>query len=127
MKDNSILHEFVNTLKENGFKVYTSAGDENYSYCHFVKDNKIGYVQTDYFGGLTFSTVHIPNKNTGTGFGLNNINNRVFNPTIEDAEEAFMIAPNWATYEQRNSVVKYESWENYLSKPVNQILKQIEL
>ena len=124
---NELLHKFVKDLKENGFKVYTSDQKEDYSYCHFVKDNKIGYVQTDYFGGLTFSTVHKPFKNIGTGFGLNDTDNRVFNPTIEDAEKSFMIAPNWATYKQRNSVVKYESWEDYLSKPVNQILKQVEL
>ncbi len=124
---NELLHKFVKDLKENGFKVYTSDPKEDYSYCHFVKDDKIGYVQTDYFGGLTFSTVHKGNRNIGSGFGLNDIDNRVFNPTIEDAEKAFMIAPSWATSDQRKSVVKYESWEDYKSKPVNQILKEIEL
>lgn len=127
MKDNSILHDFVKLLKENGFAVYTSDPDEDYSCCYFVKNNRIGYVQTDYFGGLSFSTVHKGNRETGTGFGLNDMDNRVFEPTIEHAENAFIIAPYWATNGQRNSVVKYKSWDEYIQQPVNRILKKREL
>ena len=51
----SLFTEYVETLKEAGFKCYTSDTKENPTYCHFVKDNKIGYVQEAYFGGLSFS------------------------------------------------------------------------
>lgn len=121
---NELLHKFVNTLKDNNFEVYTSAKTEDYSYCFFVKDNKIGYVQTAYFGGLTFSTVHHGCRSCGTGFGLND--DGICNPTIEDAENAFMIAPYWAS-QYIKDVKKYKSWEDYTSKPINQILKYIKL
>jgi len=126
MQDNTILHEFVKELKQNGFKVFTSAEDKNYSYCHFIKDDKIGYVQTDYFGGLSFSTVHKPCKNFGTGFGLNDLNNRVWQPTIKDAENCFITAPNWATG-NIGDIKKYKNWDEYVNTPINKILTEREL
>ena len=126
MQDNTILHEFVKELKQNGFKVFTSAEDKNYSYCHFIKDDKIGYVQTDYFGGLSFSTVHKPCKGFGTGFGLNDLNNRVWQPTIKDAEKCFITAPNWATG-NIGDIKKYKNWDEYINTPINKILTEREL
>jgi hypothetical protein len=114
-----LLENFLTTLKAAGFEVYVP--EKPSTYAHFVKDNKIGYVQEAYFGGLEFSTVHKPSHENGTGFGLNR--NGLFNPTIKDAEMAFMIAP-YKSYS--GTIKKYKSWGEYISSPVNQIIKYVE-
>ena len=126
-EDFKLFADFVQTLKENGFKVYTACTDEDVSWAHFVKNNKVGYMQLSYWGGLTFSTCHKPCRNFGTGFGLydhNELGN--INPTIEDAEKAFIFAPSWANG-NLSDIKKYTSWDDYLNTPTNQILKYKEL
>jgi len=123
---NELLHNFVQTLKENGFKVYTSSREEDYTYCHFVEGDNIGYVQTSYFGGLQFSTVHKPCKEFGTGFGLNE--DGIYNPTIVIAREAFVRIPIYWQYKSNTEAVKkYKNWEEYINTPINRILKEREL
>ena len=113
-EDFKLFVDFVQTLKENGFKVYTACTDEDVSWAHFVKNNKVGYMQLSYWGGLTFSTCHKPCRNFGTGFGLYDYNKSGnINPTIEDAEKAFMIAPHWARPNDVAAVKKYSGWEEY--------------
>jgi hypothetical protein len=114
-----LLENFLTTLKENGFNVYVPENPSTYA--HFVKDNNIGYVQVGYFGGLEFSTVHKPCNRYGTGFGLNH-DNGIIDPTIEDAEKAFACSPDWGN----PNVEKYKSWDEYISSPVNQIIKYVK-
>ena len=120
----SLFTEYVETLKGAGFKCYTSDTKEKPTYCYFVKDNKIGYVQEAYFGGLSFSTVHKGCKKFGTGFGLTE--NGICEPTLQHAVDCFILAPNWAKRDI-GAIVKYKSWDEYLSNPVNRILKNREL
>jgi len=121
--DYQLFDDFVQTLKDNGFKVFTSSTEQP-TWAHYVKDNKIGYMQLDYFGGLTFSTVHKPCAKFGTGFRLDERGK--YNPTLKDAEQGFIIAPQWARG-NLSDIKKYDSWNNYLSYPTNQILKYREL
>lgn len=126
MKDLELFNEYVTLLKENGFKLYTSVSEgEKPSWAHIVKDDNIGYIQCAYFGGISFSTEHKPNKNCGTGFGLTE--NGIYNPTVKDAERTFIIAPHWAKPQDIQQVVKYKGWEDYLTNPINRILKYTEL
>lgn len=125
------MNEFINELKQNGFKVYTSDTKEEVSYINFVKDNKIGYCQISQWGQYSFSTVHKPCREAGTGF---NVYDETEEPTVYKAMECFVIAPKWAVNRKRygvnsheSPIEKYNSWEDYLSYPINQILTQKEL
>jgi hypothetical protein len=110
------LKNFATLLKDNGFNVYVTKSTSPLvqSYFHFEFENNIGYVQTDesnYTNRLRFTSVHKPNRLTGTGFGLQDAYEGIENPTIEDAKEAFIIAPKWA--KNKNSVIKYKNFEEF--------------
>ena len=93
---NQLLHDFVTELKKNGFDVYTSSKDNGYSYCFFVKDDKIGYVESDYFFGL---------------------NRAVTEPKIENALQCFMVCPDtYRNYKGVETIKKYSDWAEYISK-----------
>ena len=119
MRDNALLIDFIAKLKENNFKVYTSS-KEPVSYVHFENEKgQIGYCEAYYFGGLNFGTVHKPNRETGTGFGMSREN---YNPTIENAKECFAMAPHWGN---TKSVIKYKNFAEYMKRET--VLKQREL
>ena len=113
------LKEFIKILKKNDFKVY--APKKITTYCHFVKNNNIGYVErTD--SGFNFSSVHKPNNRCGTGYG---IFREEYSPTISHAERCFIYKPNWASV--NDIVEKYKSWDDYISNSINQIIKYYEV
>lgn len=125
------MNEFIGELKQNGFRIFTSCDKEKISYFYFVKDDKIGYCQEEYFSGFDFSSVHKANRRTGTGY---RIHSEVMNPTIKHCLDCFVSVPQWAikkywgrNTENRPTVEKYKDWEEYISSPVNQILKYREL
>ncbi len=115
------LLEFVKELKNKGFKVYAPA--EVTTYCNFVKDDKIGYVERgDY--GFNFGTVHKPCRECGTGFS---IHREVNYPTVEMAGDCLALAPHWADRSMAEAVKKYKNWEDYMSNPINKITPKVEL
>ncbi len=121
-----LLQSFADELKENGFKIYYSPYDDGRktTYFYFVEGDNIGYCQENYFGGLSFSTVHKPCRECGTGYGLNE--DGIYEPTIKDARKAFINYPNWATAKDRQAVKKYKNWEDYQTIAVNRILKYVQ-
>ena len=117
---NDAIRAFADMLKENGFDIYiydNKTGNRDFK---FTKDGKIGYcsVDTDYRDDnrLRFSTVHKPNRQTGTGYGLQMPHEGIVNPTIKDAEQAFIFAPHWATSTDLKSIVKYANMDEFLKK-----------
>jgi hypothetical protein len=75
-----IFKPFIKNVLEKGFKVYSNANLDNFSYIIVQGQNRLIYIQKAYFSGLDFSTKHKPNRNTGTG-------HRVIaegNPSIEN-------------------------------------------
>ncbi len=119
------LKEYVKLLLNNGFRVfvYDSKENEKISYIIIEKNNKIGYIQLNDFGGFQFSTKHKPNKTTGTGYALNY--NESLNPTIENAEKTFINYPDWAKKKDISSIEKYKSIDEYLNSEM--VLKYIEV
>jgi len=120
-----ILRKFALLLIKNDFKVYTSKNKkahEKTTYLLFEKDNKIGYCQDNYFGGLDFSTCHKPNSKIGTGYRLNS--EGVGNPTVKHALNAFSIMANWS-HDSIKDIVKYRDWNDYLK--TNTVLKYVEV
>ena len=105
MKIKEELNELITRLHKDGVTVYAHVWDEDkeITYINFVKDNKIGYAQYDRFEGLKFSTVHKPNKETGTGFQVD--------CSINNYTEAFH-PPLWA---RSFHSPQWTSWEDFLS------------
>jgi len=122
--ENELLNNFANLLLQNDFKILVP--EKPTSYMNFEKDNKIGYCQLSYNKyGISFSTVHKGNRNCGTGFGLDDSYTGIENPTIKDAERAFIDYPNWAKKSDIAFVVKYKDLDDYLSIPTNKIIKSV--
>ncbi|MBT7930193.1 hypothetical protein HN682_09890 [Candidatus Peregrinibacteria bacterium] len=105
------LNLFIDKLKDNGFQV--AVNKDISTYCFFSKDNKIGYVQYDRMMGFSFSSVHKPCRECGTGFG---IHNDFASPTISNAIDCFVFAPNWAHSIDVQAVRKYESLEDWMER-----------
>jgi hypothetical protein len=116
-----LLNSFANQLLNNGFRLLVPVKPS--TYFHYEKDGKIGYCQVSYWGGLAFSTVHKPATGIGTGYGLHDGFHGIFEPTIKDAESAFIHSPKWAKSHEAARVVKYKSLEDYMSSTVNRIIE----
>lgn len=98
-----LTQEHVDTLKSFGYDVYLFSDPHWHTYAFFVDDQgRLGHVQRS-FGGFSFSTCHVPNKDTGTGFHLND----GVTLTKENCEQAFVFAPAWAKPSEVRSVVKH--------------------
>lgn len=118
-----LLRDYLRFLLNEGFKVYVTEPEENrkITYAHFVEGSNIGYVQDADFGGLSFSTVHKPNADSGTGFRTDD---GVYEPTLEHARGTFVKAPYWGS---GKSVVKYKNWSDYTKSSHGSILKKVEV
>ena len=108
-----LFKDYIIELLNNGFKVYAyNKPKVNSSWVIIEKDNKIGNVEEAYFGGLNFSTKHKANRQCGTGFMLNG-NDGIVDPTLKNAEETFILYPNWASPKDKESVIKFKSFKDY--------------
>jgi hypothetical protein len=90
-----------------GYRVFVRNGGDTYAY--FTDGNDIGYIENAW-RGVTISTVHIPNHDTGTGFGMGSVSAI----SRETLSAAFTHAPHWARESDRQSVRKYRSIESFL-------------
>ena len=120
------LKEFTDLLLNNGYRVAAHTHEhhtpELSSWIIFSKDDKIGYAQDDRFQGISFSTVHKPCRECGTGFRAVDPTHE---PTLKHAESALIFAPSWATYPQRQAIKKYKNLDDYMEKST--VLDYVEL
>ena len=110
-----LLKNTADMLKAAGLQVFVSVWENDSrpaTYFHFTDGVNIGYCQEGRFGGIRFSTVHRPCKECGTGFGLQD-DPGISSPTLEDAKQAFVIAPEWADHKDRAAVRKWANWEQF--------------
>ena len=115
------MTQYIKVLLEDGFKIYTSSDINKLTYFYFVKNNNMGYCQFDYFDYFSFSSVHVGNRDSGTGF---NIYTEIVTPTIKHALDTFILKPSWY---RGKAPEKYKDLNDYLSKPTNQILELVEI
>lgn len=115
-----LLQNTADMIKAAGMRVFISKWSHNETkptYFHFTDGENIGYCQEGHFGGISFSTVHRPCKECGTGYGLTDFNDPgIYEPTIKDAKQAFINAPSWARPTERAAVIKYKNWEEYTQR-----------
>jgi hypothetical protein len=110
------LEKFADLLKSEGFDIIAdnwSHSNQPLTYFYFHKEGNIGYIQEDRFRGFSFSTVHRPSREVGTGYG---VIDRIAEPTVKDAMEAFKFAPDWAKKSELPFIKKYESLADFLEK-----------
>lgn len=110
---NDIPSETLDAIAALGFDVYQSSDPRWRSYAFFVEGDGIGYIENS--AGLTLSTVHIPNRTTGTGYGLRDTLG-AFELTRQYLSLAFMHSPAWASAEMRKSVAKWPSVDAFLKE-----------
>ena len=101
--------ETIKKIAASGFDVYMR--DESDTFGYFTDGSNIGYFQEQPLEGLTLSTVHIPNRTSGTGFRLD------APETISAASlaKAFAHSPEWADSRARASVRKYRNVADFLA------------
>ena len=120
------LQKVVAICKANYIKVYGFQKDTAASQVFVVDaDGHIGTVSAGPFGhGVRYATVHKGSKNNGTGFGLTGYNDSEAASLDRIKDAMLTVTPSWAC---RETVEKYKDWNDYLSKPINQILTYFEL
>ena len=123
---NDDLKNYAIELLNGDFRVFVSENkhntNESTTFLKFEKNNNIGYCQLNDFIGFSFSSVHKPNRTTGTGF---QIESEVLNPTLQNALNSFVVCPNWASDTDRQSVVKYKNIEESFKDSIS--LNYVEL
>lgn len=118
---NEELEKAVAICKENEIKAYAFQKETISQIFAVDADGNIGTVSA-LWGGVTYATVHKGSREHGSGFCLSGENEIA---SIERIKECMLtVRPNWA---RGGSVEKYKSWEDYLLKPINRILKYYEL
>lgn len=108
--------------KNNGFQVWTFESTGSIKQVFITDGKNIGTCSAD-FSGVHFGTVHKPNRQCGTGFGLQS--DHIINSTIDNIKESFCFAPHWATRKDMEAVKKYASWDEFLQEKT--ILKYYQL
>ena len=102
---------YVAMLKAEGWQVWMrndSITKRPAQYCFVTDGTHIAYVQwSDLRPGV--STVHLPNKTTGTGFQYSE---EITPQMVREAMQC--VAPGWADGKDRASVRKYKDWDEYL-------------
>lgn len=98
------MRPLVDAVAAAGFRCKPTA-----TYLFFTDGFKIAYLQQDDYR-LRCSTVHKPNKTTGTGYAVDDN----FNPTPDKLKELLnMFAPPWARRSDLASVVKFKNWTQF--------------
>jgi len=102
-------NEYIEMMKAQGWKVYkrTPEGIFKCEYCYCTDGTNIAYVQWS-DGRPQVSTVHLPNKQTGTGFQFAD---SITPDSVRKAMDC--VAPSWASNKDRASVHKWKNWEEF--------------
>jgi len=117
-KNNNELKEYLNQLLDNDFKILISKPTESFpeiTYAYFEKNNKIGYVEYDFYRGFRFSTRHKPNSEYGTGFACQDYLEYISNATVKNAENCLLYKSGF--YES-NQQLLYKNLEEYKKKQI---------
>ena len=116
----TIARETIDAIKACGFDVYLPQTPRP-TWLYFSDGNRIGYLQKgDFFGCFKLSTVHIPNKQTGTGFHAGEID-RIDKQSLL---AAFAYAPQWAIRRDRESVRKWPDIDQFFAKQFCKYVKE---
>lgn len=95
------MQDIIDNIKAQGLQVF---GPEKLTtYAYFTDGTRIGYVQSARVGGISYSTVHKPSSECGTGFKVDNV------------QEALGRSPSWGGG-SRDFVVKFRDFAEFQKK-----------
>ncbi len=108
MKIHKDLHEVIERMLDDGVKVYGTIWDKKHpdtviTYVHYTDGVRIGYVQKGLLG-IEYSTCHVPNEYSGTGFKVESTPSNLF-----DYTRAFS-RPDWAW---KFESTPWKDWEEF--------------
>jgi len=109
------LEPLVKKLLKDNMSVYTTlySKDRKNTWIYFTDGINIGYTQYDKYTGLDFSTVHKPNKSTGTGFKVGSLPEQEYWKAFSKPYWAFNMESvrfeNWESFAKNKNVAKIES------------------
>ena len=110
MSREDVSKALVAKLKEFGYRVF---GNGTYGY--FTDGKNIGYFEVTYFGYINLSSVHKPNRLTGTGFSVVR-DVKIVDLNKSMCEDCFALVPstyNKPTDNEIHSVVKWKDWNTF--------------
>jgi len=96
------MQDIIDSIKAQGLQVF---GPEKLTtYAYFTDGTRIGYVQSARVEGISYSTVHKPSRQVGTGF------------KVDSVQGALAHSPVWAYGGDRSAVVKYKDFAEFKGK-----------
>lgn len=96
----------IGLIKSCGYRVFMR--DPKAEYCFYTDGERIGYAQWSRHSSAYVSSVHMPNKKTGTGY---QIDHAITPETLEKAIKCH--TPLWAGQSDAAATKKYKSWEEF--------------
>ena len=105
---------YCNQIKKLGYRVFVSKNNE-YNYAYFTDGINIGNCYLNDMGGISFSTVHVPNTSSGRGFAIDNKNNCFFKFTRSEIINSFVVVPSWYFGGCSKGIKKY-TFEQFKNK-----------
>lgn len=115
------LKTYTKELLNAEIRVFIHHDNKRITYLTISKGDNVGYVERSYFGGLSFTTKHKPNSESGTGY---QIEDGVVNPKIENALRTFAYKPYWAMNDNVE-IQKYKDINEYFKS--ERVLKYKEV
>lgn len=107
-----ITDDTLDTIAALGFQVWMSPDPHRQTYLFYTDGTRIGYLQNDCLAGFEVSTVHVPNRTSGTGYRMTDDRDR-FTMTRECLERGFAHVPAWAARDY-GSVRKYRDMAHFV-------------
>lgn len=101
------IQNLITLAKSKGLQVY--APSNLTSYIYITDGLRVGYCQFNRAEGESFSTVHKPCKEYGTGF------------RVESIDNVFMIKPHWVI--GSSPINKYKSFSDFLANHWNKLIE----
>lgn len=103
------IAEHIESLKAAGYRVFAPVTLTSYFYV--TDGTNIAYCQHSKIEGITYSSVHMPNQYSGTGYKADSLN------------DALGYKPAWA-YRDNVSILKYKGIEHFCSKHWQALIEQ---
>jgi hypothetical protein len=103
------LRELAGQLLDHGYRVFVPGEPYWQTYLFYSDGIRIAYAQQTRYDGVTFTTVHRPNRECGTGF-----QSPVYGTWLENAARALHELPHYAAA-YRSSISRYRDLEEFLA------------
>lgn len=100
----------IQKIRDLGFRVFMINPED--TWLIYTDGTNIGYLQDDRGIGLSISTVHKPNRESGTGFTVAQCLGTV---DVDILKTGFVNVPHWDHGRYSQSVKKYKDIEEYLN------------